>query len=413
MTRRPALAALVLALAACATEPETVPPWRLVDAPAAADERHLIVTVAAASPGLVAAIAEDLDRAYPIELVAEWPLAAIEAHCYVFRLAPGSAGEAVVARLERDARVRSVQRMRVYASATLPLGSAGEEGPPESANEDLSALQDALVRLRAREAHGVATGRGVRVGVVDTRPDEAHPDLRDAIAAVRDFVETPPGTRTGTRAEAHGTAVAGVIAARAEPARGIVGVAPDASVLALRACWEEDAEADRCTSFSVARALNVAVLEGLDIVNLSIAGPPDPLVDELLAAGAARDMVFVAAAARDPDRSFPASSAHTIAVAGLGEAASVETLRAPGHDVVSTAPGGGFEFYSGSSMATALVSGAAALLRERTPGASPARIAEALRASAPPGASVDVCRAASAIAPTATPCDPRSRGASL
>ena len=59
--------------------------------------------------------------------------------------------------------------------------------------------------------------------------------------------------------EEHGTAVAGIIAARADNGVGIVGVAPNARLLALRACWQESSQATVCTSLSLAMALHFAI----------------------------------------------------------------------------------------------------------------------------------------------------------
>ena len=206
--------------------------------------------------------------------------------------------------------------------------------------------------------------------------------------------------------ERHGTALAGVMAAERGNGQGIAGVAPNAMLLGLRACWEQPGGADRglCNSFTLARALHFAVVARPGVLNLSLQGPEDPLLSRLLLRAIADGTTVVAAYdSRRPGR-FPASLPGVIAVAeptaaGLNPPPGL--LRAPGVDILSTAPGGGYAYVSGSSIAAAHVSGAAALLLEIAPHAGPARIASLLRSTArldegddgAAGPSLDACRA--------------------
>jgi subtilisin family serine protease len=96
-----------------------------------------------------------------------------------------------------------------------------------------------------------ATGRKVTVAVVDSGIESNHPDLAGQVAVEENFVDGQKYV-----AELHGTAVAGVIAARAGNGVGIEGVAPDARLLALRACWQAGS-ATRCNSFTLAKAINL------------------------------------------------------------------------------------------------------------------------------------------------------------
>lgn len=357
-----------LALAGCAVPPGASgpdgPPWRLLPATELAGPDHLIVTVALAEPEALAETAAALEAEHALELVSEWPLASIEVHCFVFRLV-GVPYAVAHERLVADARVRTVQPMQRFE--TLAGAYA----------DDLFALQDGLHAIAAPPAHALATGRGVRVGVVDTFPDADHPDLARRVSLMRDFVGN------GGAAETHGTAVAGVIGADARNARGIVGVAPDAELLALRGCWEpEPGGRGVCSSFSLARALNFALIEGVNIVNLSLGGPHDPLIAELVAELLARRTVVVAARGEGERPSFPASADGVLSVAAAGRTTARRSgeLEAPGVDVLSTAPDGRFDFFSGSSVAAAHVSGIAALLLERRPGLTPGEIGVALSA---------------------------------
>jgi subtilisin family serine protease len=196
-------------------------------------------------------------------------------------------------------------------------------------------------------------------------------------------------------AEVHGTAVAGIIAARGNNGVGMVGVAPGATLLALRACWPKtrDGEAAVCNSFTLAKALQYALNERAQVINLSLTGPRDRLLERLLAVAAERSVVVVGAAAPTP-AGFPSASASVIAVSASPHGGTASTLIAPGTHVLSTLPGAAWGFVSGASFAAAHVSGVAALLLERAPGLSPATLRQALRPPAStPEATLDPCAA--------------------
>ncbi|MFK7944048.1 MAG: S8 family serine peptidase, partial [Paracoccaceae bacterium] len=141
-------------------------------------------------------------------------------------------------------------------------------------------------------------------------------------------------------------------------AAGIVGVAPGAELVGLRACWQEADMPGRCSSFSLARSLNFAILNGIKILNLSLGGPPDPLLEELVISAMKQGTVVVAAWGESNMASFPASLPGVIA-AGRRKHGGIP---APYIDVISTAPGGRYRFVTGSSVAAAHVSGVVALM---------------------------------------------------
>lgn len=350
------------------------PAWLLTSATETASERHLIVTVALNDPDALERAARRLEAEYRVKLVAEWPLKAIEVHCFVLRADEAADLETLERALSQADGVRSVQRMRQFS--LLGVGYSDE----------FLRLQTSLVAINALKVHRFTTGMNVRVGVVDTGIDASHPDLAAQVVAVRDFVaDRSAGGSAERSGELHGTAIAGVIAADAANGTGIVGVAPDARLLSLRGCWQEDG-AGRCSSFSLARAINFAVVKEVDILNLSLAGPYDPLLAELIEAALARGVAVIAAEGESGGHDFPASLNGVIA-AGASGAGAIWTqdgsrpLPAPAVDVITTAAGGGYDFFSGSSVAAAHVSGVAALLLQREPSLTPSELAAALRRS--------------------------------
>jgi subtilisin family serine protease len=249
----------------------------------------------------------------------------------------------------------------------------------------------------------VATGRHVRIAEIDSGVDARHPDLDGQLFDAQNFVG--PGPQP---AEQHGTAVAGVIAAKADNGIGIVGIAPGAALMALRACWQVEPNAGTvCSSFTLAKAVQYALRHQAQVLNFSLSGPPDLLLERLLDRALAQGVTIVAAVDPDPGAAgFPASHPMVIAVAAQDAAGTdARMLLAPGHDILTTTAGGGWGFMSGNSLATAHVSGIAALLLERSPDLKPQQLhALLVRSAVPPTGphgppALDACAALALVTP--------------
>jgi hypothetical protein len=309
-------------------------------------------------------------------LVEGWPMPVVGVDCFVLRAPSGASPADVASRLSRSPEVAWSEPMNLYRG----LGGVAE--PPRGAarGDPLYPMQPVAREWRLAELHRHATGRGVRVAVIDSQVQPDHPDLIGQIALREDFVSGRPAV-----AETHGTAVAGIIAAIADNGLGIAGVAPGSRLLALRSCWQAGA-ATLCDTLSLAKALDFGISHGAQVVNLSVSGPQDILLGKLLDAARARRIVVVAAFDRTlPGGGFPASHSGVVAVADQASAEAGVHV-APGRDIPATLPGGKWGLVSGSSFAAAEVSGLAALVRER-PGAPAARVLAAL----PAGALLDAC----------------------
>jgi len=170
-------------------------------------------------------------------------------------------------------------------------------------------------------------------------------------------------------------------------------VAPDARLLALRACWADppDAEGANCTSFTLAKALQHALSQRARIINLSLTGPRDRLLERLLDVAAERGIVLVGAA-HGQAAQFPAAHPSVIAVSVLPGGAT-STIAAPGTNILSTAPNASWGYVSGSSFSAAQVSGVAALLLERSPSLTPDSLRQMLAPPAARPAVLDACAA--------------------
>lgn len=347
---------------------------------------------------------------YHLTQLAEWPIPLLKVHCAVFEIPKDSTLATMLEKLKTEPRVRLAQPMGVFETRS------------ETYNDPYVGLQSGFKQLDVADAHGLSRGEGVRVAVIDTGLDINHPDLGNKVVATRDLVG---GTAEQFRRDRHGTEVAGVIGALANNHLGIVGVAPGVKLIALKACWQltDDTDAARCNSFTLAKALSAAIDLKSQVVNLSLGGPSDPLLAQLVETGIQRGIVFVGAAAgagpgfpqdvpgvlavSASESGTPASESRTSTSDSLESAP--RRLHAPGREILTLLPKGHYDFASGSSLAVAHVTGTVALILAHHPGLEPARLYDLLdRTSAPltsqdsASRSINACAALASMEPSHT-----------
>ena len=315
------------------------------------------------SPG-VRDIAASLARIHHFRLISHWPMPSLGVRCFLAEVDQGQESTATVARLASDPRVESAQVVQLFHM----LGH----------QDAYYGLQTSAARLHYDQLHKLATGRNVRIAQIDTGVEVAHPDLQGQTTAPINLVDDVPYA-----AEAHGTEVAGIMVAKADNVVGIVGIAPGAKLVPLRGCWEDRSDghtAVLCTSFTLAKAMQTALSSQVRVINLSLAGPPDQLLERLIDKAVAGGAVVVAAVdPQQPTNSFPASLPQVVAVVTDGAGGAGSAISAPGERVLTTTPGGSWGFVSGSSFAAAHVSGLAALLIELSPAMTSAGFRSILR----------------------------------
>lgn len=211
--------------------------------------------------------------------------------------------------------------------------------------------------------------------------DNAHPDLGFSMDATRNFVDNDEAR---FQADTHGTAVGGVIAANADNDTGMVGMAPDATLLALKACWHtyQDESKARCNSLTLAKALNYSIQQKVDIINLSLTGPPDPVLERLVLEALARDIIVIGAMPAHEKEAFPVSIQGIVGVSMPGRRS--QSISAPGRRVLSTLPDNKYDFFDGSSFSTAHIAGLAALLRSLSPTLTPSELLALLQRTSNP-----------------------------
>jgi subtilisin family serine protease len=331
--------------------------------PRAYDEAGAYGTTSIAS-----ATVHSLERAYGLREISAWPIMTLHIHCVVFRMPVSAQRSELLAQLARDPRVESAQPLNEFATQADPPGAgAAARAAWMPYNDPYGPLQLALHEMDVMHAQRESVGAGVRIAVIDTGIDYEHPDLAGRVVARSNFVDQD---EQQFKRDRHGTQVAGIIAAVANNGIGIVGVAPEARLFALKACWQSvQSSRALCNSFTLAQALEAAIVARADVVNLSLAGPPDPLLTRLVTQGMARGVLFVGAAPPPDVRGgFPAEIPGVLGVGAAEDRThDASHLLAPGHEVLTLVPGGTYDFASGSSLAAAEVSGIVALMRARRP----------------------------------------------
>jgi type VII secretion-associated serine protease mycosin len=280
-----------------------------------------------------------------------------------------------------------------HAVCTTPV-AVGAPLPDAAGEEPL------IARLGLRRVWELSTGAGVRVAVIDSGVDARHPKLAGAVAPPTDFrttfydprgFEQVPGT--GDDCENHGTPIAGIIAGRSAGDDRVLGVAPDATIVPIRF----DGPLDQAPDEMIAAAIRLGA-DTARVLNLSFAVPVDrPVIFDAVRYALDRDVVVVAAAGNENQSQpgltwYPAAYDGVLAVAGLDDAGqpTEESNRGPWVDVAAPSEnllalstgGQGYVLVDGTSFATAVVSGVAALVRARYPDLPAAQVVQRIESTA-------------------------------
>lgn len=315
-------------------------------------------------------------------------------------------------------RIRAIAPLRVEilgvpvgrldaALATLrqdPAVSYAEPAQRVRASSDFRRTDDPLFerqyapqRVQAPAAWPQSKGAGVTVAVVDTGVDLGHPEFAGRLAAGYNVVAPGAPARDDN---GHGTHVAGIVAAAQGNGAGIVGIAPEATIMPIKVLEADGSGSDA----GVAEGMVWAVDHGAQVLNLSLGGPGEAeVLREAVAYALARGVAVVAAMGNNgsDEQCFPAGYPGVIAVgatdeqdrvAGFSQYGDWISVTAPGVAVLSTFPtyevvlnhyGFAREYAAldGTSQATPQVAGVAALVLARQRGLAPARLKALLEAS--------------------------------
>lgn len=310
---------------------------------------------------LLTQTARSIADRYDAIVAYQWPIESIDAHCFVVQADEPSR---LIAQLNADARVRYAQTVNVFKSESNPAGGA-------------NAAFDKPAAAKA------AAGRGQRIAIVDTFADIDHPDLPHKRVNQWDLV----GPDRGLPKERHGTAVLGLLAATPMNGIGIDGAAPQADFGMFRGCWQlsDASAAASCDSVSLSLALQTAHEWRPDVVNLSLTGPRDRLLEEIVSVMLERGSVVVAAfdERRDRHDRFPLLRPGVLYAYGIGTPNEARreagTVAIGARDAFTLQPDAGYNVLSGHSMAAPIVSARVALFQAAMPSADIDALHDALR----------------------------------
>jgi subtilisin family serine protease len=371
---------------------------------------RLLAVIPFDSSAGVNATAGKLAASHGLNLIEVHPLPSINAALLVFALPAGADVPAKLAELAPE--VLMAQPDFLYRTS----GAA-----PQS--DSLAQLQYGRKLIHADRVGASVSGKGVKVAIVDTGIDAGHPALRGRVAEQTDF------TGMGYTPDIHGTLLAGIIAGEQKDGAGIAGVAPAVAILGIKACQPMGAQTiqAQCWSLTLTKAMDYAIEKKARVINLSLSGPSDKLLARLVEEAVKRGIVVVGAAGNDGPHgqpSFPAALPTVIAVTAVDASQQLYSdatqgdfvqVAAPGVEIVSTSPGGKLMVSSGTSMATAFVSGTAALLLQQDPQLSPSTVQSLLQTTAqhlgPAGKNaafgnglIDACQAVAKLSGNGKPC---------
>jgi subtilisin family serine protease len=288
--------------------------------------------------------------------------------------------------------------LAVAGGAALALAPA-----PDARADSIRDRQYWLDEFGIRDAWQVTRGAGVTIAVIDSGVDAAHPDLTGAVVGGADVSGrgAPDGTRpvSGTGGAEHGTLVASLAAGRGSgPTSGVIGAAPAASLLSVSLAF---GTGERSADAQVAEAVRWAVDNGADIISLSLTrntlGWPESW-DSAFGYAEENDVVVVAAAGNRGSGTeavgAPATMPGVLAVGGVDRSGVASDnassqgitigVMAPSEQLVGAVPGGGHALWQGTSGATPIVAGIAALVRAAHPDLDAANVIERILRTARP-----------------------------
>ena len=265
--------------------------------------------------------------------------------------------------------------------ADVDLNHLYTAGVPDPQNDE-----QPLVGLAPRELLPPPTdlsGLSLRIGIIDSSIDQRHNAFSNSSITTQRFVDndSPPN--------AHGTAIASIIASNDPQA---LGLAPSAQIYAAEVFDHNEQQGEFASTVSLIKALSWLMTQDVSVINISLAGPSNRLLETALTRVREKGVLAIAAAGNGGPMAqpmYPAAYPEVVAVTAtddrgrafrLANRGEYVDIAAPGVNIRHAQAGGGFAASSGTSYAVPFVTVAAARLLQST--AEPALMLDALYASA-------------------------------
>ena len=322
------------------------------------------------TPQQVAAVAQRFN----LTIVAQQTIAALHRTVYTFRINNGRSVAEVIRQIESAGLHVAAQPNYTYQFTQDQGGSSADLGDP---------AQYIVPKLQLGAVHRITQGNDIVVALINSRVDTKQPDFAGRIVDSYDA-----GCGPNAPPDAHGTGMAGAIASHV----GLLGVAPSARIIAI--CAFGGTGSPEATSSKIIRGVDYAIAHGAKIINMSFAGPRDPALAQELQIAREKGILIVAAAGNAGPKSpplYPGADPNVMAVTATDEhdrlftganQGGYVTVAAPGVNILVPAPNGDVQFTTGTSVASANVSGVAALLMADKPTRTPEEIRSILVSTA-------------------------------
>ena len=315
----------------------------------------------------------DIARRLGLVIVSQQTIAALHRTVYTFRITGGQSVAEIIRQVESGGVHVAAQPNYTYGLSQDP-SVAGGHGDP---------AQYIVQKLQLGAVHRITEGNNIVVALIDSQVDPRQPDFAGRIVDSYDA-----GCGPNTPPDAHGTGMAGAIASHI----GLLGVAPNARIIAI--CAFGGHGTPEATSTKIIRGVDYAMAHGAKIINMSFAGPQDPALAQELQIAREKGILIIAAAGNAGARSpplYPGADPNVMAVTATDEhdrlfnganQGSYVAVAAPGVNILVPAPNGDVQFTTGTSVASANVSGVAALLMAEKPTRTPEEIRAILASTA-------------------------------
>ena len=305
----------------------------------------------------------------------------------------------VIASLKRNPRVEYVEEDAIATVMDYPTTSPNDEyyttnqwGLENTGQIIAGSTGTVDADIDAQDAWKVTTGSSVAVAILDTGIDESHPDLAGKVIQSQNFSNSP----SVDDFFGHGTHVSGIVAANTNNTTGTAGVCPDCTLLNVKVLGDTGSG-----SYSgIASGITWAADNGAKVINMSLGGSARSSTLEAAVKYAwSKGVVIVAAAGNsgNPMKIYPGSYTNVIAVASTNNKdkksnfssyGSWVDVAAPGENIFSLLPthssvmGTNYGFASGTSMATPMTAGEAALIWSTPRGTSAVAVRGRLESTA-------------------------------
>ena len=308
---------------------------------------------------------------FGLTVVSQQNIGALRRTLYTFRINNGQSVPDVIREVQGAGLNAAAQPDYTYSLMQDRDSPAADLGDP---------AQYIVQKFDLAAVHRISQGNDVVIALIDSRVDLKQPDFAGRIVDSYDA-----GCGPNAPPDAHGTGMAGAIASHV----GLLGVAPNAKIIAICAFGGAGARPE-ATSANIIRGLDYAIEHNAKIVNMSFAGPQDPALAQELQVAREKGILIVAAAGNAGPKSpplYPGADPNVLAVTATDVNDRLFTganqgdyiaVAAPGVNVLVPAPNADVQYTTGTSVASANVSGVAALLLAAEPSRTPEDIRDVL-----------------------------------